>query len=64
MPEPKKKAVVRHPIGTNGSALNFVVCCCLYVYICLIVCDESETDITYLPCDANYFDKDDTYLAI
>ena len=47
MPEPKKKAVVRHPIGTNGSALNllYVVFGCVYLlflYICHIVCDESE----------------------
>ena len=42
MPEPRKKAVVRHPIGTNGSALNFVVCCYLFCvwYICYIVFDD------------------------
>ena len=48
MPEPRKKAVVRHPIGTNGSALNclyVVVCMCVYLLYCIchIVCDESET---------------------
>ena len=34
MPEPKKKAVVRHPIGTNGSALNCVV---MLLFVCVIL---------------------------
>ena len=30
MPDPRKNAVVRHPIGTSGSALNCY--CLLFIY--------------------------------
>ena len=42
MPEPRKKAVVRHPIGTNGSALNllYVVFGCVCIFVILYVMSQ------------------------
>ena len=43
MPDPRKNAVVRHPIGTSGSALNcylsckIVLCCFIYDLDCNVL---------------------------